>query len=42
MSIDLLLIKKRVLWGKTQDKNEIHGLHQSFDNYHWPEGFMKI
>lgn len=28
--------------GETQDKNEIHGLHQSLDNYHWPKGFMKI
>ena len=28
--------------GETQDKNEIHGLHESLDNYHWPKGFMKI
>ena len=28
--------------GETQDTNEIHGPHQSLDNYHWPKGFMKI
>jgi hypothetical protein len=28
--------------GETQDKNEIHGLHQSLDNYHCPKGFTKI
>ena len=42
MSIDVLLIKKACIMGETQDKNEIHGPHQSLDNYHWSKGFMKI
>ena len=40
--IDVLLIKKACIMGETQDKNEIHGLHQSLDNYHCPKGFTKI
>ena len=42
VSIDVLLIKEACIMGETQDKNEIHGLHQSLDIYHWPKGFMKI
>ena len=41
-SIDVFLIKKACIMGESQDKNEIHGPHQSLDNYHWPKGFMKI
>ena len=42
VSIDVLLIKKACIMEETQDKNEIHGLHQSLDNYHWLKGLMKI
>ena len=42
VSIDVLLIKKACIMGETQDKNEIHGPHQSLGNNHWPKGFMKI
>ena len=42
VSIDVLLVKKACIMGESQDKNEIHGPHQSLDNYHWPKGFMKI
>ena len=42
VSIDVLLIKKACIMEETQDKNEIHEIHQSLDNYHWPKGFMKV